>query len=281
MDRKGFAYHYLDEGRGDPMVMVHGNPTWSFYFRRLVAAFREEHRVIAPDHLGCGLSDKPTPGQYGFRLRDRVDDLAALLDTLVPNQPVTLVVHDWGGMIGLAWALEHPRQVRRIVITNTAGFFPPRSKSIPLRLKLIRTPNPLMDLLVLRFNLFARAAIHMAPRRRLAPDVKAGLLAPYDCPAHRWATLKFVQDIPLSVDDPSGELVARVSAGLEEICNCPVLLLWGANDFVFDPDYFRQWRRRLPGAQTHFFEDAGHYLFEDAPGPCIDRIKDFLRNQRG
>ncbi|MEJ2038508.1 MAG: alpha/beta fold hydrolase [Desulfosarcinaceae bacterium] len=278
IDRRGLAYHYLDEGQGEPLVMLHGNPTWSFYFRRLVTALRSSHRVIVPDHMGCGLSAKPTPPQYGFRLRDRVDDLAALLDSVVPDQTVTLVLHDWGGMIGLAWAADHLERVRRIVITNTAGFFPPKGKAIPWRLKLIRTPNPAMERLVLNLNLFAGAAIHMAPRHRLAPDVKAGLLAPYNCPDHRWATLKFVQDIPLSASDPSGLIVAKVSDRLEEICDRPVLLLWGAHDFVFDRDYYREWRRRLPRAEAHYFKHAGHYLFEDIPGPCIDRIKDFLRN---
>ena len=277
LDRQGLAYHYLDEGRGEPLVMVHGNPTWSFYFRRLVSAFRHSHRVIVPDHMGCGLSAKPSPRQYGFRLQDRVDDLTALLDSLTLDRPVTLILHDWGGMIGLAWAVAHPDQVRRVVITNTAGFFPPGGKPIPLRLKLIRAANPLMERLVLRLNLFAGAAIHMAPRRRLAPEVKAGLLAPYDRPRHRWATLKFVQDIPLSPDDPSGAIVAQVDRHLESLGRRPVLLLWGAHDFVFDLDYFNAWRRRLPGAEAYLFEEAGHYLFEDAADQCIARIKDFLR----
>ena len=273
----GLKYHYIDEGCGDPIIMVHGNPTWSFYFRQLISAFRKTHRVIVPDHMGCGLSAKPSPDAYGFRLQDRVEDLTALVDALDLDQPITLIVHDWGGMIGLAWALEHREKVSRIVITNTAGFFPPNGKTIPLRLKLIRTPNPLMECLVLHFNLFARAAVHMAPKRPLASEVKAGLLAPYNCPKNRWATLKFVQDIPLSPDDPSGSLVAEVDARLEQICDRPVLLLWGARDFVFDLDYYQAWRRRLPRAEARLFKDAGHYLCEDAPQQVIDCIKDFLR----
>jgi cis-3-alkyl-4-acyloxetan-2-one decarboxylase len=128
--------------------------------------------------------------------------------------PITLIVHDWGGMIGLAWALDHLDRVGRLVLMNTAGFFPPGNKTIPQRLRMLRTPNPIMDRLVLHLNLFARAALYMAPRRRLAADVKAGLIAPYNCPHNRLATLKFVQDIPLSPRDPGGALVERVSRGV-------------------------------------------------------------------
>jgi pimeloyl-ACP methyl ester carboxylesterase len=274
----GLKYHYLDEGRGEPLLMVHGNPTWSFYFRSLVKAFSDEHRVIVPDHMGCGLSDKPTADQYGFQLHDRVADLKALMDNLNLKSPLTLVVHDWGGMIGLAWALDHLDQVGRIVIMNTAGFFPPAGKTLPLRLKMIRSGRGLFRHLVLRFNLFARAALYMAPRSPLPPEVKAGLIAPYAAPRSRLATLKFVLDIPLSARDPSGAIVARVERNLARICDRPTLILWGAHDFVFDRDYYNQWRRRLPLAESHWFDDAGHYLLEDVPERIIPLIRRFLHN---
>jgi haloalkane dehalogenase len=273
----GLAYHYLDEGRGEPMLMVHGNPTWSFYFRSLVNAFRDHHRVIVPDHMGCGLSQKPGADRYGYGLKDRVADLTALMDHLNLDRPVTLIVHDWGGMIGLAWALDHREWVSRIVILNTAGFFPPEGKALPLRLKLMRSSSTVMRSAVLRFNLFARAALYMAPYRRLAPEVKSGLLAPYDTPLNRLATLNFVLDIPLNRKDPSGPIVDRVDRGLKRICNRPTLVLWGAHDFVFDRDYYREWRQRLPEAEAHWFEDAGHYLLEDIPDRIIAHIREFLR----
>jgi pimeloyl-ACP methyl ester carboxylesterase len=274
----GMAYHYLDEGRGDPILMVHGNPTWSFYFRSLVMALRDHHRVIVPDHMGCGLSYKPAAGQYGFRLRDRIADLTALMEHLKPDQPVTLILHDWGGMIGLAWALAHLPGVGRIIILNTSGFFPPKGKPIPKRLRLIRSSPPGMRCAVLRFNLFARAAIFMAPYRPLAPEVKAGLLAPYDTPLSRLATLYFVLDIPLCKHDPSGVIVDRVDRNLHRICRRPTLILWGAHDFVFDKDYYQEWRRRLPEAEAHWFQDAGHYLLEDIPDRIAARIMEFLHN---
>ena len=278
LDRDGLRYHYLDEGSGEIMLMVHGNPTWSFYFRNLVRAFRNNYRVVVPDHMGCGLSDKPSPSRYDFRLKNRVADLSALMDRIAPDEAVTLIVHDWGGMIGLAWALLNGNRVKRIVITNTAGFFPPGNKPIPLRLKLIRKPNPLMDWCVLQANLFAGAALYMAPKKPLRPDVKAGLIAPYNCPVHRMATLKFVQDIPLKPSDPGGDIVAAVESNLERICAVPVQILWGAHDFVFDMDYYRHWKTRLPHADARLFPDAGHYLFEDEADRCIASIQEFLYN---
>ena len=258
--------------------MVHGNPTWSFYFRSLVKAFSDEYRVIVPDHIGCGLSDKPDEQQYGFRLKDRVADLKTLMDRLDLKAPLTLILHDWGGMIGLAWALDNMDKVGRIVIMNTAGFFPPAGKALPLRLRLIRSGRGLLKHLVLHFNLFARAALYMAPHRPLPPEVKAGLIAPYNSPLSRLATFKFVLDIPLSAGDSSGPIVARVDRNLASICDRPTLLLWGAHDFVFDRDYYNQWRRRLPLAETHWFDNAGHYLLEDVPEQIILLIRRFLHN---
>jgi cis-3-alkyl-4-acyloxetan-2-one decarboxylase len=168
--------------------------------------------------------------------------------------------------------------VGRIVILNTSGFFPPAGKSIPVRLRLIRSGGSLLRHLVLRFNLFARSALYMAPRRSLPPDVKAGLIAPYNSPLSRLATLKFVLDIPLRASDPSGAMVSRVDRNLARICQCPTLLLWGAHDFVFDRDYYNQWRKRIPGAEAHWFDNAGHYLLEDVPEQIIPLIRRFLHN---
>lgn len=274
----GLHYHYLDEGEGQPLVLVHGNPTWSFFFRNLISALRDDHRLIVPDHMGCGLSDKPTLNSYDFRLQSRVSDLDALLTHTIAAQPLTLIVHDWGGMIALAWAMDHLPRIKRVVFMNTAGFFPPRNRPIPLRLRLLRKPNPIMDRAVLWGNLFARAALHMAVSRPLAKDVRAGLIAPYNCPRNRLATLKFVQDIPLSPSDPSGTLVQRVSDNLDELRQIPVLLLWGAKDFVFSRTYFDEFRRRLPQAQHHWLADAGHYLLEDKPEQVIELITGFLQD---
>ena len=127
----GVNLHYLDEGRGPPVVMLHGNPTWSFMYRNLVLELRDRFRCIVPDHVGCGLSDKPDETRYEYTLARRVADLTALLDHLHVTDNVTLVLHDWGGMIGMAWATQFPERVKRLVVLNTAAFPMPADAKLP------------------------------------------------------------------------------------------------------------------------------------------------------
>ena len=280
LDLNGLKYHFLDEGQGDPVVMIHGNPTWSFYFRNLVQGLSSRFRTIVPDHIGCGLSDKPDITQYDYRLKSRVDDLEVLLNHLKISTGLSLVVHDWGGMIGMAYALRHLQQIRRLVILNTAAFLTPQGKTIPMRLRMIRNLNLLSALTVQGFNLFARGALWMAPHKRLAPDVRAGLTAPYNCWKNRIATLKFVQDIPISKNDPSWDLALSVDQNLHHLAHLPMLICWGEHDFVFDKDYFAEWRRRFPAAEVHQFADAGHYVLEDKPDEIVLLVKEFLLQKK-
>lgn len=273
----GLRYHYLDEGHGDPVVMVHGNPTWSFYFRRLALALRSEYRVIVPDHIGCGLSDKPARKDYSYRLQNRIDDLQQLIDRLEPERRLTLVLHDWGGAIGMGLAVRIPERIGRIVVLNTAAFLPPPGKVLPLRLRLVRNLPALALPAVLGLNLFARAAVWMAPRRRLAPEVRAGLTAPYNSWQNRIATLMFVRDIPVHSRDPSYTAVKEIDANLDRLSGRPMLICWGMHDFVFDRDYLAEWRRRFPAADVHECNEAGHYLLEDAPRKITGLIQRFLK----
>lgn len=277
MELNGLRYHYLDEGAGDPIVMVHGNPTWSFYFRSLIKELTPQYRAIAVDHIGCGLSDKPDTTRYDYRLKSRVDDLEALIDSLDLKTGITLVLHDWGGMIGSAYALRHPEKIARLVIMNTSGFLPPNKKRIPLRLWLVRNIKPFAAIGILGFNLFAFAALYMASYKGLSKDIKAGLTAPYNCWKNRIATLKFVQDIPLKKKDPSYSLVKSVDENLHKLADIPMLICWGKHDFVFDMSYLAEWKRRFPNAKVHTFSDAGHYVLEDAQGKIVFLVKDFLK----
>ncbi|MBF0529423.1 MAG: alpha/beta fold hydrolase [Deltaproteobacteria bacterium] len=276
LDRSGMKYHYLDEGRGHPIVMVHGNPTWSFYYRSLILGLRDNYRTIVPDHLGCGLSDKPTTKTYGYRMADRVADLTALLDHLALNEPLTLIVHDWGGAIGMAWAVRHPERIRRLVVLNTAAFIPPVKRLIPGRLRLIRDVSFFAVPAVLGLNLFARAATIMAVRRKLSPPARCGLLAPYDSWPNRLATLKFVQDIPLKPGDPSYADIKFVEDRLGFLSALPMIICWGRHDFVFTVEYFSEWRRLFPGAEAHLLHEAGHYILEDAPDQVLSLVQAFL-----
>ncbi len=272
---RGFNYHYLHEGKGDPVVMLHGNPTWSFYFRNLVKRFSKNHEVIVPDHLGCGLSDKPSDKAYDYTLNNRVEDLDTLLSSLALNKKITLIVHDWGGMIGLAWALQNLNKVGRIVITNTSGFFPP-GKTIPARLWIMRYLTLFAKPATLGLNLFSVAALYMATRKPLPPDVKKGLAFPYNNWNNRIATYEFVQDIPLAKQDRSYPLVNYVDNNLSRLSSIPMQILWGEHDFIFTMEYFAEWQKRFPDAEAQSFKSAGHYLFEDEPEKTMDLIESFI-----
>ena len=276
LDLDGLKYHYVDEGSGQPVVMVHGNPTWSFYFRDLINALSGHYRVIAPDHIGCGLSDKPDSKTYAYRLKNRVDDLEGLLENLKIKEKITLVLHDWGGFIGMAYALRHPERICRFVLLNTAAFLPPPGKPIPIILKLIRRLRLFAMLAVQGFNLFALGALYKNSHKGLSKDVKAGLIAPYNCWQNRIATLKFVQDIHLTENNPSYGVVEQVDKNLKLFLNFPILICWGEHDFVFDLDYLDEWQRRFPDAEVHRFSDAGHYVLEDASEKIIPLIDRFL-----
>lgn len=276
LDRPAGRLHYLDEGSGEPIVMLHGNPTWSFYYRNLVLALRGRYRCIVPDHIGCGLSDKPPESRYDYSLRSRIDDAEALLDHLGLRQDLTLVVHDWGGMIGMAFAARHPERIKRIIASNTGAFPLPPSKPFPRSLWLGRNTR-LGAWLILKKNAFCRAAARWCvTRHRLPDDIRRMYLMPYDSPKHRIAVLKFVQTIPLKPSDAGYDIVSDSAASLGKLRSVPTLLLWGLRDFVFDRHFLAEWQRYFPHAETHTWPDCGHYLLEDAGDEAIMRVKEFL-----
>lgn len=275
-DRRGLKLHYLDEGSGDPVVMLHGNPTWSYYYRNLVAALSPTHRCIVPDHIGCGLSDKPQPPRYDYSLDSRVADLTDLLDRLGVRENVTLVLHDWGGMIGMAWAARHASAIKRLVILNTAAFPLPASKPLPVRLKIGR--NTRIGAWMIRgLNAFCKHAASVGVKRKpMSKDVRGWYLHPYDSWANRVAVLKFVQTIPLKHDDPGMDIVLEAAEGLKQFASTPNLVCWGMQDFVFDHHFLAEWERRMPHARIHRFEDCGHYILEDAADQVVPMVRDFI-----
>jgi cis-3-alkyl-4-acyloxetan-2-one decarboxylase len=278
LDRPGGRLHFLDEGNGEPIIMLHGNPTWSFYYRNVVLALRDTYRCIVPDHLGCGLSDKPTEAEYDFSLKSRIDDLDALLDHLGITSNITLMVHDWGGMIGMAYAARHPQRIRRIIASNTGAFPIPPKKRLPKSLWIGRNTR-LGAWLILHQNVFCRAATRWCVTRKPLPnDVRSMYLEPYDSPAHRLAVLKFVQTIPLNGNDPGHDIVMGTARSLRKFANTPTLLLWGMKDFVFDHHFLTEWQRHFPHAETHTWPDCGHYLLEDAGDEVIPKLQSFLTN---
>jgi cis-3-alkyl-4-acyloxetan-2-one decarboxylase len=275
-DRDGLKLHYLDEGSGEPVVMVHGNPTWSFLYRHLIDSLRSSYRVIVPDHIGCGLSDKPDDSRYVYTLSSRVDDLERLLFHLGLDRDLTLVLHDWGGMIGMAFAARHPARIARLVVSNTAAFHKPATKPMPKALAICRD-SMLGAVLVRALNAFCQGTAWIGCKRtRMTRELRQAYVAPYDSWSHRIAVLRFVQDIPLRPGDRSYDDVSWVQDRLGLLRSVPMLVVWGMKDFVFDHHFLTDWVRFFPSAEVHRFLQAGHYLFEDEPDTINDLVTAFL-----
>ncbi|HEX7448713.1 MAG TPA: alpha/beta fold hydrolase [Pirellulales bacterium] len=275
LELDGLRYHYLDEGEGEPLLLVHGNPTWSFYWRELIKPLREQYRVIVPDHIGCGLSDKPR--HYEYRLATHIDNLRRLIDRLGLRQ-INLLAHDWGGAIGLGAAVAEPERFRRLILFNTAAF---RSRRMPWRIRVCRTPL-LGRLAVQGANAFARAALTLAVAKheRMTPAVRAGLLAPYDTWSNRVATHRFVQDIPLSPRHPSYATLAAIEHDLVNLRDLPVMLIWGMRDWCFTPHFLERFQQFFPEAEVHRFDDAGHYVIEDAHERIVPLLRTFIERSK-
>lgn len=271
IDLPGGRMSYLDEGPRDaPVVlMVHGNPSWSFFYRSLVVSLRDRFRCIVPDHLGCGLSDKPR--DFDYCLENHIANLGRLLDALGISR-ARLIVHDWGGPIGLGAARRRGDFVEKLVVMNTAAF---PSNRIPLRIAVCRLPW-LGALLVRGANAFSGAAVHMAIANTLSPAVRAAYLWPHQSWADRIAVHRFVRDIPLGPGHRSFAEIEKIDAGLNQYAEKPVLILWGGRDWCFDRGFFEEWKRRLPSARAMLLPDAGHWLLEDDPEALSREVGAFL-----
>jgi len=267
----GHRYHYLDEGSGPVLLMLHGNPTWSFYYRELIKAFRGHYRIIVPDHMGCGFSDKPQA--YDYRLANHIANVERLLDHLQVDH-YTLVCHDWGGPIGFGVSVQRPERVDRLVVFNTTCLV---TSHYPKRILICKVP--LLGTLAIRgLNFFALTAVQLAccNRERMTPEVRAGYLKPYNSFANRIANQRFVQDIPLGPSHPSYATAKAVEAKLGVLKHKPMLICWGKKDFCFDDYFLAHWRQDFPHAQVHEFADAGHYVVEDAHERIIPLMRTFL-----
>jgi len=264
---------YLDEGprTDEAVLLLHGNPTWSFYYRDLVRELSDAGlRCIAPDHIGMGLSEKPE--DYDYRLGTRIADIEALVAALGLKR-LHLVVHDWGGAIGFGFAARHPEMIGRLVILNTAAF---GGNRVPKRIAMCGWPL-LGPVIVRGFNGFAGPATTMAMhRRKLLPLERDAYLYPYDTWANRVAINAFVRDIPTDIDHPSWPALAEAETALPSFRDRPALLVWGGQDFCFDDSFLERWRSLFPHAQVEYIKDAGHYVLEDAAAQAIPLIRAHL-----
>lgn len=272
LELDGGRLHYIDEGAGPVIVMVHGNPTWSYYFRHLISLLRENHRIIAVDHMGCGLSDKPQ--DYPYCLEQHIENLECLLTHLQIDR-FSLVVHDWGGAIAIGCAVNRISSIEKIVVMNTAAF---RSTRIPLRIQLCRIPV-VGEIIVRLFNGFAWPAKFMAVKKKMAPAVAKAFLAPYNSWKNRVAVYRFVRDIPLNSHHKSYATLVDIEKRLPLLRDSavPLLIVWGGADFCFNDDFFEEWTKRFPDAEKHYFHDGGHYILEDKLSDILPILKSFFR----
>ena len=276
----GLRYHYVDEPSATEdrpvLLMVHGNPTWSYIWRNLITQFRNRYRCVAPDHIGCGLSDKPDEPEYSFMLEQRINDLIQLIEHL-DLQRITLVAHDWGGAIGMGAATRLPERFERFVFMNTGAF---RNHSCPIRIRMCRLPF-FGRLAIQGLNLFSYGTLWMASanRKKLTRDVRSALLAPYNSWENRLAVYRFVQDIPLAPRHPSYETLKKIEESLPMFREHPVCLIWGMLDWCFSPEYLKRFLQFFPEADVHRLEKAHHLVFEDAPEEVATALEKFLQKR--
>lgn len=272
--------HYIDEGPRDgrPVVMVHGNPTWGFLYRNFVDPLvAGGHRVIAVDHLGFGRSDKPDEPEL-YRVPRHVARLDALLESLDLHGAV-VVPDDWGGPIGLSWAVAHPERVAGLFILNTYAHGPRGKISLPLPLRLFRARG-VGEVLVKGLDMFVRIFVFrvgVVHRERLTPEVRRAYLAPHPGWSSRTAVLVFPREIPADGTGPVADLTTRLERGLEEhFRSKPAAIIWGMRDPSFTPAFLEMWQGTLPQAEVTRIEDAGHFSQEDAYERIVPELLRFL-----
>ena len=274
-DVKGHSFHYLDEGQGEPVVMVHGNPTWSFYYRNLVIGLRDTHRCLVPDHLGCGFSEKPQ--KYAYNLENHIINFETWLEATLPppswnGGKINMIVHDWGGPIGIGYACRHPERIKRLIVLNSSVF---TAGVMPLRIRVCRIPY-LGAFLVKGLNLFASFATEMTTVKQMPYRVKKYYPLPYNSWKNRIGVYQFIRDIPLELGSPTRRLFRKMEDCLKELEDKPMLIQWGMKDWCFTPEFLKLWEKRFPKAEVDKYK-AGHYVLEDAGEQILEKVKIFLR----
>ena len=260
---------YVEAGQGAPVLFVHGNPTWSWLYRRAMDTVAGERRAIAVDHVGMGRSDKPA--SYPYRLDQHAENLLALIRELDLNN-ITLVVHDWGGPIGLLAAVREPGRFSKLVLSNTAAF---RSERMPWQIGLAR--SPVGGFLLRGPNLFLRGLMRqgVVDPSKITSEERRGYFWPYDSWANRVAVHRFVQDVPTAPSHPSWPALVEVEEGLPTLAEKRTLLLWGEKDWCFGPPFLQEFQQRMPSAKTVALP-AGHLVTEDEPDRYCGALADFL-----
>ena len=265
--------HYVDEGQGEPIVMLHGNPTWGYLYRNFIPALSKTNRCIVPDEMGFGKSEKPLDKPY--TLDRHIENFSALVEELDLHD-ITLVMQDWGGPIGMGFAVEQPERVKRLVILNTWAFRIAEGTALAPLLELFRQPH-VGEAMVQGLNLFVEgflpAGIHHKERIN---EIMPAYRAPFPDWNSRIGTLAYPRDIPVGDDHPSTPAMGNIQDNLGKL-NVPTTIIWGMLDPAIPPPLIDAWLGVYPHAQVHRIDTASHFLQEDEPEQIVSHIEGFLK----
>lgn len=272
----GRRMHYIDEGPedGEVLVFVHGYLTWSFIYRAFMIYYAAQgFRCIAMDHIGFGLSDKPTNKRY-HTLRRHFTNLAECI-TALNLRDVTLVMEDWGASFGLNYAIQHPENVKRLVIMNAWAFQDTLARQ-PSRLMSLLLKPGVGELVLGSLNLAINFALQRATLRHLSPSVLVGYRAPFRDARNRTALVQFLRMTEVGPGRPSMPLMRRIEQGMQALTATPTLLLWGKTDPFYPAEIARHWKTLLPRARGPVMLEAGHFVPEDAPELLMEHLSNFV-----
>ncbi|MBI4240349.1 MAG: alpha/beta fold hydrolase [Candidatus Rokubacteria bacterium] len=271
----GVRLAYVEQGKGEPVVLLHGNPTWGYLYRKFIPPLAKRSRVIVPDHMGFGCSDKPLDPSL-YRLARHIANLESLLLRLDVRN-ATLVMQDWGGPIGLGVATRNPDRVKRLVILNTWAWVIPAGTRVHPLLEQFRTPG-LGEALVQGLNLFVEGFLPagIAKKERVTQALMRAYRDPFPDWNSRVGILAFPRDIVVGDDHPSARAMSEIQQKLPTL-EVPVLLIWAMKDHAFPKGMIELWQKIYPHAELRTLADAGHYLQEDEPEVIVGLIQDFLQ----
>ena len=259
--------HYIDEGEGRTLVLFHACPMWSFAYRRQIAEFSRDHRVIAFDMLGFGLSDKPS--DFDYTLTGHINLTESLIGAM-DLKDITLVMHGWGGTIGMGFAVRHPNLIAGLVVLNSMAFsdFP-----LPWRLYPCRAPwlgaKIILDLKMLQFGV-----------NKLPPEIAEAYRYPFLSKESRIPLLRFIEDIPVTPEAESAQTILTIETRLWMFNNKPSCIIWAMRDWLYNVKSLKRWERCLPNASVHLLPDAGRYIQEDAPEKVNAIMREFLAENK-
>ena len=263
--------HYVDEGSGEIVVMLHGNPAWSFLYRKLIKRLSPHYRCIAPDHIGFGLSDKPF--EWSYLPEDHAKNLDALIEHL-DLRNITLVVNDWGGPIGMHYAVNHPQNVKRLIVLNTWAW--PVDDDFHFTAFSAFMGGPVGRFLIRHFNFFANSFMRAAfgDKNRLSKDVHDHYRNALPTSESRKGSYVFPRQIVAST--PWLEQLWRRIAALKDK---PTLFVWGMKDVAFREKELQRWQGALPHSHTVRLPAVGHFVSEEAPEELAQAVVTFLARE--